>query len=209
VKIFHVPGTRSVRPVWLCFELGLEVEVVAIDFSLEYRNSEEWRAISPAGKIPALVDGDLRMFESGAMMDHILATYADGRLCPKPGTIDFAHYRQWSWFAEATLIRPLGLYRILRAAKEPVNDLIEEAQRKFHDSLASVETQLNGGRYLLGEEFCAADIMMGYSVGLAEPLLDDRYPNLRTYFERLKTRDAYIRVAKLPGFSVASQSVGK
>jgi len=195
-----------VRPVWLCYELDLEVEVVAIDFSPEYRNSEEWRAISPAGKIPALIDGDLKMFESGAMMDYILNTYADGRLCPRPGTIDSAHFRQWCWFAEATLIRPLGLYRILRARKEPVNDLIDEAQRKFHDSLAAVESQLDGRRYLLGEEFSAADIMMGYSVGLTEPLLDDRYSNLRNYLKRLKARDAYERVAKLPAFSAANNN---
>lgn len=197
MKIFHVPGTRSVRPVWLCYELGLEVEVVTIDFSPKYRDSKEWRAISPAGKVPALVDGDLKMFESGAMMDYILAQYAGGRLTPNPGTIDHAHYRQWCWFAEATLIRPLGLYRILRARKEPVNELIDEAQAKFHDSLAAVESQLDGRRYLLGQEFCAADIMMGYSVGLTEPLLDDRYPNLRVYLETLKARDAYVRVAEM------------
>ena len=197
MKIFHVPGTRSVRPIWLCYELGVEVEVVLIDFSPEYRNSQEWRAISPAGKVPALVDDDLKMFESGAMMDYILETYANGRLTPKPGTMDHAHYRQWCWFAEATLIRPLGLYRILRARKEPVGELIDEALRKFHDSLAAVESQLNGRPYLLGQEFCAADVMMGYSVGLTEPLLDDRYPNLRLYLEQLKVRDAYVRVAKL------------
>jgi len=197
VQIFHVPGTRSVRPVWLCFELGIEVEVTAIDFSAEYRASEEWRAISPAGKVPALIDGDLRMFESGAMMDYILEKYADGRLAPEPGAIDFAHYRQWCWFAEATLIRPLGLYRILRARKEPVGALIDEAERKFHDSLAALEAELAGKQFVLGQEFCAADIMLGYSVGLTEPMLDNRYPNLRAYLDRLKTRAAYVRVAEI------------
>ena len=197
MQIFHVPGTRSVRPIWLCFELGIEVEVTAIDFSAEYRASEEWRAISPAGKVPALIDGDLRMFESGAMMDYILERYADGRLAPEPGTIDFALYRQWCWFAEATLIRPLGLYRILRARKEPVGYLIDEAERKFHDSLAALEAELAGKQFVLGQEFCAADIMLGYSVGLTEPMLDDRYPHLRAYLERLKTRAAYVRVTEI------------
>lgn len=197
MQIFHVPGTRSVRPIWLCFELGLEVDVVAIDFSPAYRDSAEWRAISPAGKVPALIDGEVRMFESGAMMDYIIENYAEGRLMPRAGSVDSAQYRQWSWFAEATLIRPLGLYRVLRARKEPVHELIDEAERKFHDSLAAVETQLNGRPYLLGQDFCAADIMMGYSVGLTERLLDDRHPNLRAYLARLKNRPAYRRVTEL------------
>lgn len=197
MKIYHVPGTRSVRPLWLCYELGLAVDVETIDFSAEFRNSEAWRAISPAGKVPALVDGDLAMFESGAMVDYILERYGDGRLHPEKATSESAIYRQWCWFAEATLIRPLGLYRILRARKEPVEALIDEAERKFRDSLSAVESQLAGQQFLLGSEFSAADIMMGYSVGLTERFLANGYPNLQAYLDRLKTRAAYQRVTQL------------
>ena len=95
MKIYHVPGTRSVRPVWLAFELGLKIDVEIIDFSSEYRDSKAWRDISPAGKVPALVDGDLKMFESGAMVDYILARYGEGRLAPSLESQDYAKYRQW------------------------------------------------------------------------------------------------------------------
>ena len=64
LRIYHAPGTRSVRPIWLCYELGIEVEVVTVPFTPEYLSSDEWRLISPAGKVPILVDGDLTMFES-------------------------------------------------------------------------------------------------------------------------------------------------
>ena len=39
LRIYHAPGTRSVRPIWLCFELGLTVEIAPVDFSLAYRNT--------------------------------------------------------------------------------------------------------------------------------------------------------------------------
>lgn len=197
MKIYHVPGTRSVRPIWLAFELGLSVEIETIDFSSSYRNSEEWRRISPAGKIPALTDGDLNVFESGAMIDYILARYGEGRLAPGPVDPKYAAYRQWSWFAEATLIRPLGLYRVLRARSEPVEALIDEAESKFRDSLAAVEAQLLGQDYLLGDEFTAADIMMGYSLALAERLLTDDEPNIRGYLGRLRVRPAYKKIVEL------------
>ena len=70
-------GTRSVRPIWLCHELELPVEIEPIDFAPAFRDSAQWRAISPAGKVPAMVDGDLTMFESGAMVDYILERYGN------------------------------------------------------------------------------------------------------------------------------------
>ncbi len=197
LKIFHVPGARSVRPIWLCYELGLRVDVEKIDFSPMYRDSEEWRAISPTGKVPAMVDGDLRMFESGAMVDYLLERYGNGRLYPKPGTTESAAYRQWCWFSESTLIRPLGLHRVLRARKEPIDDLVDEVERKFRDSLNAVEAELDGKEFILGADFSAADIMMGYSLALIERLLGDDNPNLHDYLDRLKAREAYQRVANL------------
>jgi len=197
LKIFHVPGTRSVRPIWLCFELDLRVEVELIDFSADFRDSQEWRQISPAGKVPAMIDGDLQMFESGAMIQYLLERYGEGRLQPQSATPERALYYQWCWFAEATLIRPLGLYRVLRARNEPIDALIAEAETKFRGCLNAVEQALIGRDYLLGEHFTAADIMMGYSIVLIERLLDQRYPNLRGYLTRLQSRDAYQRVAGL------------
>lgn len=196
LKIFHVPGTRSVRPVWLCFELNLKIEVDLIDFSSEFRESGKWRAISPAGKVPAMVDGDISMFESGAMVDYILERYGNGKLQPRLETAERAAYRQWCWFAEATLIRPLGLYRLLRARNEPVGELVDEAELKFRDALSAVEAELQGREYLL-DRFSAADIMMGYSVALTEKLLGDDYPNLQSYLGRIRSRDAFQRVLEL------------
>ena len=80
LTFYHVPGTRSVRPVWLCHELDLAVEIEPVDFSPAFRNSPEWRAISPAGKVPDMTDRDMTMFKSGAMGDYILErlTIRDG-----------------------------------------------------------------------------------------------------------------------------------
>lgn len=193
LTIYHVPGTRSVRPIWLCHELDLAVAIEPIDFSPEFRSTPAWRAISPAGKVPALTDGDLTMFESGAMVDYILERYGDGRLRPTPGTAASALHHQWCWFSEATLIRPLGLSGLLRA--ESGDSVAADAEQKVREALTVVDHALVDGEFLLGSEFDAADIMMGYSLGLLErfQVLDESYPNAQAYLERLKARDAFRR----------------
>lgn len=195
LKIYHVPGTRSVRPVWLCYELDLAVEIETIDFSPVFRNSPQWRAISPAGKVPVMTDGDLTMFESGAMVDYILDRYGNGRLRPAPGTAECALHQQWCWFSESTLIRPLGLNLLLRKRDESGDVIASDGEQKTRMCLEVVDRTVAGGNFLLGSEFSAADIMMGFTLQLLAKLkvLDAQYPNALVYLDRLTDREAFTR----------------
>ena len=195
LKIYHVPGTRSLRPVWLCHELDLAVEIETIDFSPEFRQTPEWRAVSPAGKVPVMTDGDLTMFESGAMVDYILERYGDGRLRPAPGTAESALHQQWCWFSESTLIRPLGLNLLLRQRDKTGDAIATEGEQKTRLCLEVVDRAVADREFLLGADFSAADIMMGFTLNLLAKLkvLDNRYPNAQLYLDRLKTRDGFAR----------------
>jgi len=195
IRIFHVKGTRSVRVIWLCEELGLPYEIVPIDFSAEYRNSDEWRAMSPTGKVPAMTDGDMTMFESGAMVQYILEKYGKGRLQPEPGTADSAIFLQWCWFAEATLARPLGdivHHRFLKPEAERLPEMVVDGEKRARVCLDAVNSALQDQDYLVAE-YTAADIMMGYSLLLATrvEVLDDEYPQVQTYFQKLQARPGY------------------
>lgn len=201
ITIYHVPRTRSARVIWLCEELGLPYEVVPVDFSPEYRKSPEWRRLNPIGKVPALTDVDAEgnrftMIESGAMVHYILERYGEGRLQPSPGTPESALFLQWSWFAEASLARPLGdmvHHRILKPAPERIPAVVEDGQARAEICLDAVEAALDGRDYLLGDDLTAADIMMGYSLALAQRLgvLDERYPNVVAYMGRLEGRAGF------------------
>jgi glutathione S-transferase len=197
LKIYHAQGTRSVRPIWLCFELDLPVQVETIPFTPEFLASQAWRAISPPGKLPLMVDGEVAIFESGAIVDHILDRYGDGRLRPPPATAESALYHQWCWFAEATLIRPLGVGRLLRYSAEQTGaDAATEAVEKAREALAVVDQALADGRpFLLGEAFTAADVMMGYALALLEShrILNAHNVHALAYLSALKTREPLIR----------------
>lgn len=194
LKIYHVPGTRSMRVVWLCEELGLPHEVVTISFSAEYRASAEWRRLNPVGKVPAMQDGDFTMFESGAMVQYLLDRYGNGRLQPRPGTEAHARYLQWSWFAEATLARPIGEivnHRRAFGEKGQIPAVIDEMKSRVAVCVKALDEALAGRDYLLGADFSAADIMMGYSVMIADRFASlAEFPNVVAYWQRLSARPA-------------------
>jgi glutathione S-transferase len=196
IEIYHVPGTRGVRPIWTCEELGLEYRVTPVDFAAEYRASDEWRRMNPVGKVPVLTDGDLTIFESGAMVQYLLDRYGDGRLQPEPGSAQHALYLQWSWFAEATFARPLGEivnHRRAFAEAEQSQAAIEEMQSRAWLCVAAVDQALDGQDFLVEGEFSAADIMMGYTLMLVGNLAPGDLPaNIAAYWARLSARPGFV-----------------
>lgn len=200
MKIYHVPGSRSVRVIWLCEELGLPCEVETIDFSPTFRATPEWRAKNPTGKVPVLDDDGFTIFESGAMVQYILDRYGDGRLQPPPGTPDAARYQQWCWFAEATFARPLGdimHHTVFKPEAERIPAVVTDAKSRAGVCLDAVDATLAGSTHLMGDEFTAADVMMGYTLRLAQRtgVLADGHANASAYFARLESRPAYQKAA--------------
>jgi len=195
LRIYHASLTRGIRAIWLLEELGLPYEVEKIDFSPAYRATQEWRALNPVGKVPAMTDGELTMFESGAMMDYILARYGGGRLVPDPGSNDHARYLQWHWFAEATFARPLGEmvnHRREFPADQEIPAVLVEMAGRGTQCAEVVADHVSDREYIMGDEFRAADISMGYSLLLCEMLIPDRMPaRIQPYWERLKARPGY------------------
>ena len=200
IEIYHVPGTRGVRPIWLCAELGLDYRVIDVDFSASYRSSPEWRRMNPVGKVPVMVDSespDLTIFESGAMVQYLLDRYGKGQLQPQPGTPDHALYLQWSWFAEATFARPLGeIVNHLREfpGEQTSEAAIEEMRNRARLCLSALNDALKDNNYIAGNTFSAADIMLGYTIMLGVKLLPEPMPtNVTAYWDRLQQRPAYQR----------------
>ena len=194
LRIHHFPATRGFRVIWLCEELDIPYEVVPVDFSKRYRASAEWRAMNPLGKVPVMTTGDLVMFESGAMVQHVLDRHGGGRLEPERGTREHALYLQWSWFAEATFTRPLG--EIVNHRREfgdrTIPEVVEEMKARARLCVEAVDAEMRGKDHLVGD-FTAADIMMGYALRSCVRLLpDDPLPaSADAYWRRLAARDAY------------------
>jgi glutathione S-transferase len=202
LKIYHAPRTRGFRVIWLCEELDIPYEIVAVDMSPAYRKSPEWRRLNPVGKVPVMTDGELTMFESGAMVQYVLDRYGEGRLQPASGTAGHARYLQWCWFAEATFSRPLGeiVNHKREFAANPVDAVIAEMRARSRLCADALEAQLEGKTWVLGDTFSAADIMLGLTLRTYQRLMDEPFAgNVATYWTRLTERPAYQRALGAEG----------
>lgn len=199
IRVYHAPNTRSIRVIWLCEELGLPYEIEKIDFSPAYRHSPEYRRLNPVGKVPAIADGNFTMFESGAIVEYLLERYGKGRLRPAPGSEDSARYLQWSWFAEATFARPLGdiaQHTVVRPEADRIPAVAADGKARALLCLDALDAAVSGRRFLVGDTFSAADIMMGYTLFLARRfavMQPDAHAAANAYYEGLLQRPGFIK----------------
>jgi glutathione S-transferase len=82
MKIYYAPNTRAVRIVWLFEELGLAYELERFKLGDAAMRTPDYLKLHPMGRVPTLQDGDVTIFESGAIIQYVLAKYGNGRLMP-------------------------------------------------------------------------------------------------------------------------------
>jgi glutathione S-transferase len=192
LTIYHVPGTRSLRVVWLCEEMGLPYELKHETFG---RPSPEFLEANPLGALPGIRDGDVLMAESTAILQYLAERYGPTPLALKADNPRFADYLQFVTFGEASLsayMNPVIATQFRAPEDQRQNVTVELAKGLFLRRLAAVEAQLAKGDYLAGD-FTAADISVGYALGLGANFgLGEQYPPAITaYFDRLKERPAF------------------
>ena len=80
MKLYYSPASRAVRVAWLLEELGLEYEVQKFALGDRAMREPDYLSVHPMGRVPALEDRGVTLFESGAIIQYILANYANGQL---------------------------------------------------------------------------------------------------------------------------------
>ena len=106
MKLYGCPNTRSMRAAWALEEAGAQYDYVLVDLFKGAVRAPEFRAINPAAKLPVLVDGDLTLTESGAIVDYIGGKYPASGLLPADAAAR-ADCRRWMYFAVTELEQPL------------------------------------------------------------------------------------------------------
>jgi glutathione S-transferase len=194
MKLYHAPNTRSVRIVWLLEELGLDYELEKLALGDKAMRSPDYLKVHPLGRVPVLEDGDVRLFESGAIVQYILTKYGEGRMVPDQNTPEFADYLQWLHFAEGMVMPPVNIVvveTILLPPERKNQTNVDRATKLLGRMLSAVDQRLADRDYLAGE-FSGADIMTGQATIVAASLgadISDK-PNVAAYIERLKARPA-------------------
>ena len=188
---------RGFRVVWLLEEMGLAYRLRGVDLLAGVENDPEFLAINPAGYIPALVDGEVSLVESIAIMEYLTARYGPTPLAPAPTAANFATYLQFLHLGEAGLMMPMYMARLSRvlAPEAERNDwTAREAVEIFRSRLKLVSRQLARTPYIAGDAFTAADISIAYAlVWVQRCKLFDFAESELAYIRRTTARDGYKR----------------
>ncbi len=197
MKIYYAPNTRAVRIVWLFEELGLPYEIERFKLGDASMRDPNYLKIHPMARVPALQDGETVIFESGAIVQYVLARYGNGRLAPGVSSPDFARYLQWLHYAEGMIMPPVNtivVETILLPPDRRNQGNVDRAVKLLSRMLSAVDDGLKGRDYLAGE-FSGADIMTGHACTVAAKLgadVSDK-PNVASYIKRLNDRPAMQR----------------
>src|SRR5882757_11591084 len=105
LTVHHLGMSQSERIVWLCEELAIPYELKVYERDPVTRWAPpEYKALHPMGTATILVDGDVVLPESGAIMQYLIGKYGDGRLAVEPSEPNYADYLFWFHFANATMM---------------------------------------------------------------------------------------------------------
>ena len=103
--VHHLGVSQSDRIVWLCEELGVPYELVRYERDPRTRLAPAaYRALTPFGTAPVVVDGGLVLGESAAIVEYVIETYGQGRLKVRPGDPSWTDYLFWFHFANGSLM---------------------------------------------------------------------------------------------------------
>lgn len=198
MKIHHAPNSRSVRAVWLFEELGLPYELEVYKLGDPAMRSAEYLKKHPMGRVPSLEDGDVTIFESGAIVEYVLARYGEGRLRPAVRSQDFPAYLQWLHYSEGMLMPQVNLIMVETFFLPPERrneENLARATKLLTRMLTAVEAHLGDGKQHLAGDFSGADIMTGHACIVSKRLKADfsDKPNVAAYVDRLTARPAYQR----------------
>jgi glutathione S-transferase len=198
LTVHHLGKSQSERIVWLCEELGIPYELKRhTRDAVTMLAPADYKALHSIGTAPVIVDGDVVLAESGAVVEYIIAKYGNGRLVLAADHPDFAQFLYWFHFANGTLQAGMGRLMILNRLKlGDDNQILLGSRARVDRAFDLIDARVRDAEYLAGSTFTTADIMTGFSLTTMrhfQPYDLGRCPNIVRYLARIAARPAYRR----------------
>ncbi len=191
MKLYGTPPTRALRVLWLLNELDVDCEVITVDMGAGEHQGAEFRKLNPAGKIPALVDGDLVLTESSAIQLYLAEKYPERGFIPR-ALADRAEMYRWIFFLVSEIEQPLwriALHTRIYPEAERRPQEVPLAARDGKSMVAVLEQHMRGREFLVGDRVTVADFNAAYTLDWAnEAGLLSEAPTLRAYLKKMYAR---------------------
>lgn len=205
MKLYGFGPTRSLRAMWGLRELGIDFDFEVVDLTAGEHRRPEFLRLNPAGKLPVLVDGDLVVTESAAIVLYLAEKYPQKKLLPADLETRSQVYR-WVMFTMTELEQPL--WRIARhtallpEAKRSAQD-VALAREDFTRMATVLDRHMEGRAFIVGDAMTVADCVTAYVIDWADETdLISEHANLQAYLKRMYDRptaperiaDAFARI---------------
>lgn len=202
LTFYFAPWSRASSILWLLEELGLEYQIESVAIRSPEGVSEDYRAIQPNKKVPAIVHDGVVVTERAAICTYLCDLYPEAGLAPAIGDKARAPYLTWLVYADSVFDPAL-------AAKAHGTEYMGPGYSygSFSEMIANLEKTLSSRPYIAGDRFTAADTQICSGINYANMVLNvmpDK-PVFREYVERATARPAFQR-ASAQDFEMAKQA---
>jgi len=191
LTLYHAAPSRSAVPRWMLEEIGEPYDIHLLNLTNGDNRKPDYLAINPMGKVPALRHGDVLVAESAAICTYLADEFPKAKLNIPVGNPERGVYLKWLFFGPSC-IEPAMMDRAFPRKEEPRRAALGYGE--FDTVMDVVAKAVAKGPYLMGEQFTAADVVIGSGLrfGMMFKLLPER-PEFVTYVERLTKRPALQR----------------
>ncbi len=206
MQLYGMGLSRSFRTLWAAEETGADYDYIELEFGNsgdKGPQSKHYKKLNPQGKVPTLVDGDLVICESAAILNYLAAKAPQHNLMPVDGTADRARYDEMCFFILSELEQPLwttGKHKFAIPEQYRVPEILTKTTAFEFAKAQSALMAIKGDReYAIGEYFTMADILLAQTLGWAQRFEFSIDDSLLKYKERMTNRDAFSRAMKKAG----------
>ncbi len=188
-----IPKDRSSRVRWLLRELNVDFSEQQLNASVGEHRKGDYLDVNPFGKVPAIVTGNLRLSESGAILLYLLEIFdTKHKFSPEHDTDLWPRFLQWFFWGLTTFEGASFAFTNIQGEKERAN------VERF---IVPLDRMLASNDYLVGESFTAADVACAYDLGILSSAYDLKaYPRIHAYLSRLLARPAATSFARAIGW---------
>jgi glutathione S-transferase len=202
MKLYYFPSPNPMKIRFALNELGLDCETVPVDLLKREQRAPEFLALNPCGRVPVLVDGDLKLWESHAILAYL--GEKTGRLWPT-NPAGRADAMRWLFFLTSAISPPATEVAFSRIAVKlsggtPDEAAIARGEKALPDPLRIIDQHLAKNEWMLGDKFSLVDCDYGPTLNVLDKagFSFGDFPRARAYLDAIRSRRAWNETPKLP-----------
>ena len=201
IKLWGAGTTRTLRPIWMAEELGIDYELIPIGPRTGETQSKEFTDLNPKQKIPFLENGEIKLSESLAICRYLEYTFPSDKIFIPKNNIDKAKEDEWCSYIygeiDETALYVMRRHYDLKNIYGSSPEVVQSCREYFLRQINVIETVLANQDNLINAKLSLADILLVTCLDWAIAY-DFKLPeNISVYHEKIKLREAYIKAVEI------------